>query len=606
MNWHRFNHQIAIGQTMGVILMVMLLFVGCAEQTETAPPMDPVTPVDPVGVENDGHVELAFVCEPSATNSLARTRLNSDILQINGSYRPITNFRFISLIKDGEGVVQSIPYSEVDHREGPAIKEGERYFHFGYCNMESGVNACLVYAIAENEAKSTVIETKAYNGSIRPVIPGTVTSLSQISFSLDPILDATEAREEGGDTWEQEAWALADALTAIANAEKWKTSTNMILKNLFNNFTNHASNLPGSAASVKKWIAALKSAVDGYLEEPPSGLNELEMTILNAIKSKIDETSISVDNIYPRDINLPDGAAALRWTEVGEGESAVKKFVPRLQTTTLDDINSVSRFVYPPALYYFVDSSIRTSNISRKLSDYQGYDNWNAVLAACFPESNGTSVSALTQTVAIKDPMQYAVAQLSMQVKAKNPFEYKDVKGTDIDISKLTLTGVIVGGQRPVGYNFKPTTDSEADIKFVYDTQFDDACSPYVLETNPVDAKVVNTLVLQNCDNEDVNIILEFEYAGTEAFKCINGYVYPGTRFYLVGVVSTLPENQQTTDYLKRIFTQDYITSVVVTVSSLEKAYNVLPSILSKNLEVGVETTPKWLIATPSDPIRMD
>lgn len=586
----------SIMQIVGMILTGVVMFAGCAEQTETLKPVEPVTPAEPVAPQDDDHIELAFACVPTTMTSLARTRLTSDVLQMDGSFRPITNFRFISLIKDGEGVIQSIPFSEVDNREDPAIKGEERFYQFGYCNMEEGVNACLVYAIAENEAKSTSLETKAYNGSIRPVIPGSVSSLSQISFSLDPILDATEAREEGGDTWEQEAWVLADALTDIAKVEKWRTSTNIILKNLYNNYTNHEANLPGSAASVKKWIAALESAVDGYLDEPPSGLNELEISILNAIKTQIGVTSISDGNTYPRDINLPDGAAALRWT----GE----KFEPRLQTTTLDDINSVSRFVYPPSLYYFVDSNIKTSNASKKLSDYVVYDNWNDVVVNCF--QNGNSVTALTQTVAIKDPMQYAVAQLSMQVKAKDPFEYKDVSGADIDISKLALTGVIVGGQRPVGYNFKPTTDSEADIKFVYDTQFDDAYSPYVLETNPAGAKVVNTLVLQNCDDEDVNIILEFEYSGTKAFKCLNGYVYPNTRFYLVGVVPTLPEEQQDADYKKRIFTQDFITSVVVTVSSLEKAYNVLPSILSKNLEVGVETTPKWLIATPSDPIRMD
>jgi hypothetical protein len=37
-----------------------------------------------------------------------------------------------------------------------------------------------------------------------------------------------------------------------------------------------------------------------------------------------------------------------------------------------------------------------------------------------------------------------------------------------------------------------------------------------------------------------------------------------------------------------------------MTVSSLEKAYNVLPSIISKNLEIGVETTPQWKAAKPS------
>jgi hypothetical protein len=55
-----------------------------------------------------------------------------------------------------------------------------------------------------------------------------------------------------------------------------------------------------------------------------------------------------------------------------------------------------------------------------------------------------------------------------------------------------------------------------------------------------------------------------------------------------------------------RIFTQDYTTYIQMTVKSLEKAYNVLPSIISQNLEIGVMTTPMWKAAEPSDAVIMD
>ena len=42
-----------------------------------------------------------------------------------------------------------------------------------------------------------------------------------------------------------------------------------------------------------------------------------------------------------------------------------------------------------------------------------------------------------------------------------------------------------------------------------------------------------------------------------------------------------------------------------MTVSSLAKAYNVLPNLLTSNLEIGVETTPQWIAATPTA-IRLD
>ena len=154
------------------------------------------------------------------------------------------------------------------------------------------------------------------------------------------------------------------------------------------------------------------------------------------------------------------------------------------------------------------------------------------------------------------------------------------------------LTGVIVGGQRKVGYDFKPIAQSDDDVKFVYDSQV--GGSYYLKKKSEYVGGTVdpaNTLVLQTCDNEDVN-----------------GYVYPGTRFYLVGVVKSADFKDETGDEASRgrVFTQDYTTTIEMTVKSLEKAYNVLPNIIAKNLEIGVMTTPKWKAATPQDAIIME
>ena len=93
------------------------------------------------------------------------------------------------------------------------------------------------------------------------------------------------------------------------------------------------------------------------------------------------------------------------------------------------------------------------------------------------------------------------------------------------------------------------------------------------------------------------------EYTGTQEFKCLNGWVYPGTRFYLVGEVKLKDGEGGDQDSQGRVFTQDHTTTIQMTVTSLEKAYNVLPSILAKNLEIGVKTTPMWTAATPGSVI---
>lgn len=588
-------------QAIGLMLFFVVALSGCASHEESPESVVIETPKEPESIS------LLLACAP-ASSERGLTRLADEVVQLNSatSYRPITNLQ-VYAIKEG------VPVNAiVDTEQSSDVKTDKtQFYHFKYCNLPTLTNGCLVYAKAEDVAQGTPAATLKYNGSLNPVDPSEVQSKNDIQFSLESILDATEARESGDDlaTWEIEAWNLANALTAIVNNShnegntlSWKTSTNAILKNLLQRFTNNGADLPGSAASVKQWMLSLKEAAETYYNNPPATIGDDEKTILNAIKDAVDGVvgGITVNaTSYPRDVNLPDGAAALRWTG--------NKFVPQMQTTTLDDINSVSRFVYPPSLYYFVESGIWTSNSARTFNDYRNRTTWkgnddNAVQTLF---SDGGTIMTNTKTVAIADPLQYAVAHLTMEVKAGAAFlPYETGNEDKIDITKLTLKGVIIGGQRSVGYDFKPISNSLYDVNFVYDSQVSGALNTA--------GDTYHTLVLQSYDGEDLNIILEFEYSAeaTTGFKCLNGYVYPGTRFYLVGekkMEDVLPADADNIqDYEKRFFTQDHTTSILLTVKSLEKAYNVLPSLLSSSLEIGVMITPQWISAEPSGPVVLD
>ena len=565
-----------------MLLLVAMLSSCVSEQVETEVPVPPV-------VEEPDSMSLLFASAPE-NSSRALTRLADEVVQ-NGYYRKITNFRFVAL-NNGQ-----VTDCSIDNPSDSTNKTGAiRYYHSTYCSMVIGSNGCLVYAKADNSNNS---DSKAYNGSLNAVIPNQVQSKDEIQFSLDPIItDATNLDENGIPT---EAWDLADALTAIINGSHnegstlvWKTSTNVILKNLLQRFTNNGADLPGSAASVKQWMLDLARSAESYRTSDLTSIGADEKTLLEIIWTKATAAAEAVTGDYPRDINLPDGAAALRWT----GE----KFEPQMQTTTLDDINSVSRFVYPPALYYFVESGLWTSNTARSFDDYKSRSTWKGIDETAVQTlfSDGVEIQKNTKTVAIADPLQYAVAHLTMGVQAEAAsLPYETGNDNKIDISKLTLKGVIIGGQRPVDYDFKPIGNSLYDVSFVYDSQVSGS-----LKTG---GDTYQTLALQSYDGEDVNIILEFEYSGTTGFKCLNGYVHPGTRFYLVGEVK-LDANaiNETDDYKKRVFTQDYTTTINMTVKSLEKAYNVLPSLLSNSLEIGVMITPQWISAEPSGPVILD
>lgn len=623
------RHHSATMQFLGLILMATAASIsGCSSQTETTEV--PVTP-NPVVVEEPEPMSMAFA---SVSNTRADTRLTNDVVQMNDatSYREITDFYFIALEKE-ESSISSVSNSLV--RYGNSEDHLPiRYYHFSFCDMQRNTNGCLVYAKAEDksvdlneDSEKSDFEKKIYNGCLAesPYISNNVNSTDQITF--EPVSIYGDAAV-GDDGIPADAWTLANALTDIANIENWSTMNDVNLKPLLAHFTNYGYDLAGSAASVRAWIGAVKKAAEDMGSLGDGQVDELvRLDIISKASDYLNpekEGNIAGLN-YPQNINLPDGSAVLRWSEVeGVGGTKVKKFVPQLRTTTLDDINSVSYFVYPASLYYFVNSDIWTSNSKVTFDQYKGKSKWkgdsdtDADAVQTLFKAGGT-ITGSTKTVAIADPLQYAVARLQLTVEVKNDVDALTYNGTNTIPYKVgndyqfRLTGVIVGGQRKVGYDFKPIALSEDDERFVYDSQVGDTYylkkkSEYTCGT--VDP--VNTLVLQTCDNEDVNVILEFEYTPATAdykeFKCLDGYVYPNTRFYLVGELKATDFKPGTGDATSqgRIFTQDYTTTIEMTVKSLEKAYNVLPNIIAKNLEIGVMTTPKWKAATPQEAVIME
>lgn len=553
-----------------------------------------------VGSGDSVRVELAYTLSPSVSGGSTR---QADELVQNSSKRQPNSLYVIALQGDNpmnSDVIWEEPVSKSGAGENPASV----LYHSHYCDMASGVNRCLVYGDVAS-TPSDDISPKVYNGSLIKSSVNSVTTrndLRNMSFYLESIY-GTEVPEN--------ATLLATALTEVANLPDWAGSDNDILKNLRQNFLNHGFNLPGSAVSVKKWLESLASAAQSY-HDNQSGLTDSEKTILEGIDNAATTAAgnININDVnhppYPRNLYLPDGAAALRWVE------SESEFQPQMQTTTLDNINSVSRFAYPATLYYFVDSKIKTSDskVDYYSKNYEGVSTsetktaWDKVLESF--EYDESSIEPNTKAVAIKEPVQYAVAQLHVTLKASPTEENGTTINDDaeapitIGTSDFKLTGVIVCGQRPVNYLFEQDSNSDVDVKFIYDSQVNDC----YLTTAETDA--CNTLVLQSFNGEDVNIILEFENKGAQTFKCVDGYVYPGTRFYLVGKVDhSNPTSGSDAINSGRVFTKDYITTVNMVVTSLAKAYNVLPNLLSSNLEIGVQTNPEWIAVTPSV-VRME
>ena len=433
------------------------------------------------------------------------------------------------------------------------------------CHLMTGTDRMLVYGKATKSSPTN----PAVDGELS-ALPDIRKNTADIQFSLTSIRESTEAPAEAN--------ALANYMTTIANTTGWSTTPNPTLKSYYLDFIRIGSEgaglMSGAAANIKAFVAALRALLTG------------SDALSTAIKANIDANSSIASNTYPQSLGLPDGAAAIRWTG--------SQFEVKTTTTQLDNINGINRYTYPAELMFFVDSPIRTSAKEVAKEDYQTTDQlWSAFLNTHY---NGpTAVNSDTKAVAVENPIQYGVGRLDLTLTTMSAplMDAKDEVVPDATMTTMPLTGVIIGGQHTVGFNMKPQGEqTDIDGRFIYETTVD--------KTNyTTQGYKTSTLVLQSYDNEKVPVILEFENNTGQAFTGKDGTVYAGARFYLIALID--PAGQGTGAYANRVFTQDYITTMSMRVTSLAKAYTCMPDLLAPRLEVGVQVVTKWIQATTTN-----
>jgi hypothetical protein len=189
--------------------------------------------------------------------------------------------------------------------------------------------------------------------------------------------------------------------------------------------------------------------------------------------------------------------------------------------------------------------------------------------------------------VVVKEPLQYGVGRLQLEVETLPVTTLlKDSKNNSVLVSTATLplTGVIVGGQYPVGFDFCPTGEPDnVNARFIYDR---------VVSSN----QSLTTLVLKSYDGEKIPIALEFENKTGNLFYGKDCVIYPDTKFYLLAELD--PTGMGTGDYAGRVFTQDYTTEIGMKITSLAKAYCCMPDLLSPQLEIGMQVQTQWIQST--------
>lgn len=432
--------------------------------------------------------------------------------------------------------------------------------------LQANTNAKVYYEVQIPERTSHFLfYGEAYSANDDARTNGALTAnveqaVNNISFSLLPI--STDAESDG------ETTTLAAALNSVAQAKgtssnTWASSTSD-LKPFYDAFTRLKA---GSANSIKLALNELKTGINGATA---SSEEDLKTAISNAIEAAL--TSIA-DCTYPQNVGLPDGAAQLKF-EGGSFSYIDSKNIGNLSYTNMD------RFVYPASLYYMANTDIKTANT--RLSDRYSTD-WNTCLGLY---SGGGTVTATTQSVALVDPVKYAVGRFDVAAKFSSD-NINDNVGESIAVTTgkgITLDGILIGGQKNADWQFAPLASSEEYT--IYDAS---VTSTKLGTADIASAIMAQSLALSTTAGTNVNFALELTNNTGKAFTGIDGIVPAGAKFYLVGKL--VPQADKADN---KVFAKAYNTKANVTISSLAHAYNCIPDLKNPKLELGLSVNLKW------------
>lgn len=488
------------------------------------------------------------------------TRLGQDIVQgqVTPQFRGIGNISLIPFTgTPGTGGTPGtvINLGDIQPNELGAGTGAKVYYDV---TLATGVNNFLFYG----EAIETSSDYKT-NGALNATIS---TTLDDIKFELKQISSSATTDGQRSDL----IGALNWVASAEGNSKKWSASTSD-LRNFFESFIRLKA---GSAASIKKALEDLKVGITNAVATDESELkNDIISKIDDAIGAEGDKSIASCD--YPRNCNLPDGAAQIKWDDVkSEFEYIDSENIGNLSYTDM------AHFVYPASLYYWVNTPIHTS-IESQADKYS--TNWNTCLNLY--EHKNASVDATTASVALVNPINYAVGRFDVSAIFKAASVTDNLGGTVNTQAEdgITLDGILIGGQKNLKWDFNTPVDGSDEY-----TIYDASVTSTKLGTS-LGEVMAYSLALQTQPATEVRFALELTNNTGKSFIGKDGTVPAGGRFYLVGKLTPVTDKAE-----NRVFLQDYTTYAKVTINSLENAYNCIPDLKSPKLELGLSVDLNW------------
>ena len=503
--------------------------------------------------------------------------------------------------------------------------------HFLFYAHGTGAKTSGENPTAKDQEAYTIVENFQYGRLTPSVLTGEAST-----FTFSPVaIYSTNDDTQGG--------LLADYLTLIAKSQwtdnnnvthKWETYNNAdggndAISGLCATFKSLRA---GSANSVLAVVEDLYNTLENYQESykaaHSSNPDNVVAAVMTSILTRAGITSETNDDAhkgnrtlawntsgeneatfrgYPHNLHLPDGAAALAWQDADDGDHKAENGFPKFIVSTAYDwaanntanlnVAPVASYIYPACLYYYANSALRSAT-SAKLSALTSVTTWSTALG-WYNEANNTAVGANTRSVAIYDPIQYGVASVKTAVRVKDGVtELKDSRNANITMANISMTGVLIGGQKAVDFDFTPSDANGAQI--IYDSIMTavESGKAYTL-SNTAYTQQNPTLVLETYPGKNVLMAVEF-LNNDKDFYGKDGQLIPkGTHFYIVAELAASAATDSNAALAaagktNRVFAQDFTTTVNLVLKDLKKAYNVVPDLRTTALELGFSVDLTW------------
>ena len=562
---------------MAMIMASSVVLVSCKKDKEKEPEVQQ-TAETPQGKNEVVKTQFA-ISMPSQLKNGAN-RMPATTVQKKGmeQFQGLTGITLIPFAKPGEILgtdsrlganitLDPLAKSEVDSKANQA-------------KVYSDVNIPLTTASFLFYAKSAASGTKFEVGSlIEPDM--TVNRPEDIKFSLDSI--HTKADVETMMATDKEGGLLKAYLTSVAIAtdgvKPWYATDDAALRTMFDSAYSKIHGL--SSAEVSRILTDLNKSLKP-LRASNALANAIATAIANATYATVNGSDsvvlVSALNDFPEKYDLPQGCFDIKW------DATSHSFIEGAYSNMARPYT----FAYPAQLWYYVNSTIKTSNVSQATAYASTTNSWNDILAL---HTAPTNVNSMTRAVAIKDQIQYAVARFDVTVKLSSltlADRSQDATGKTVNVNVpsegFPVTAVLIGGQQAVNFDFTSTASgSELTI-------YDKTMTTGTMKATASASATNHTLVLEN-GTENVRVAVEMvNTTGKDFYGAGNQLIKAGAKFYVVAELVAA----QATVTSGHVFKQDYTTTANLTLTNLKTAYNTIPDLRTPKLELGFSVDLSW------------